>query len=146
MKVIKSHGARSRRRCLLAAAALPLAAVTMLIASLAFFPTDACRADQWVYVEFEGESYFAENNTGGVDIMLKPCGGASGGLIVEGIDQVGEWIELLVDLPENTYYEPSIRFQGYAGYTTDVRMTLLGAGPGGEDLSSDFSFVGTGIL
>ena len=39
----------------------------------------------------------------------------------------------------------SIACQGYEDQTNSLRLTVAGAGPGGEDLVSDFDYVGVGV-
>jgi len=122
----------------------PVLAVALLTFTVACLLVAGAAAEVLPYVDFEGEDYVASHNIGGAMIQVGPCGGASGGSLVKYIDVPGEWIELEIDLPEDVCYDSSVRFQGYVDFVSDFIMTLLGAGPGGEDLVSEFSFVGAG--
>jgi hypothetical protein len=120
-----------------------LLCVLLLLAAAASWSVTL--GEEWSSYDFEGESFVDHNEIGGAAIEAVVCRGASGGTVATGIDVVGEWIELDIDLPEDDRYEPSLRFQGNRDASVSARLTLLAAGPDGEDLVADFRYIGTGI-
>jgi hypothetical protein len=93
----------------------------------------------------EAESFVASYNAGGTSIYVVSCSGASGGYAVEGFDTDGEWIEMMVTIPETYGYADSMRSAGLATAESDIAMTIFGAYPGGSDLASSYHTVGLGI-
>ena len=112
--------------------------VLFLIALLSF----AASAESiWV----EAETYTASHDAGGLAIYVTGCSGASGGLAVEGFDYPGDWIEMKLDILDNGAFMDSLRSGGLAMEESDIRTTVFGAGPAGEDLVSDYHTLGYGV-
>jgi hypothetical protein len=95
--------------------------------------------------EVEAEDYVAYNDLGGVLIDDVGCPGTSSGYIVKGLDRFGEWIELSVTFPESGYYKIEVGIQGSEGLEYELRTTLVGGGPVGEDLRAEYFYVGEGM-
>jgi hypothetical protein len=93
----------------------------------------------------EAETFVAWHNEGGIAFDITPCGSASGGYALEGLDYVGDWIEIVVDIPEIGAYGDSLRSAGLTGEQSQLLATVFGAGPGGGDLDSDYQTTGFGI-
>ena len=93
----------------------------------------------------EAESFVGSYNVGGDPIAVVDCSGASGGKAVEGFDTAGEWIEVILNVPEPYAYVDSVRSAGYLQEETDLATTVFGAAPGGEDVISAYHLVGLGI-
>ncbi len=93
----------------------------------------------------EAEDFVASHDEGGVSIYVTSCSGASGGLAVEGFDFVGDWIELSLNLSQPGSFVDTLRSAGLLEAENDVRITYVGAGPEGSDLTSSFHTVGFGI-
>jgi hypothetical protein len=93
----------------------------------------------------EAESFVASHNAGGGIIYTVSCSGASGGYAVEGVDTVGDWIEMMVTIPETYGYSDSLHSAGSYGIESDFAMTIFGASPGGGDAASAYHTVGLGI-
>jgi hypothetical protein len=96
-------------------------------------------------VKVEAESYVASYNIGGNGIGIVSCSAASGGYAVEGFDVVGEWIEMMVTIPETYGYADTLRSAGEYGVESDIAMAIFSAYPGGGDVSSAYHTVGEGI-
>jgi hypothetical protein len=93
----------------------------------------------------EAESFVASYNAGGNSIAIQSCSGASGGYAVEGFDFVGDWIEMMVTIPETYSYADSMRSAGEYAVESDIAMSIFGAYPGGGDVTSAYHTVGEGI-
>ena len=93
----------------------------------------------------EAESYIAHHDEGGNAIYRASCSGASGGEVVEGFDFPGDWIEMILNVPDNGSFADSLRSGGLLNAESDLQSTVFGAGPSGEDLVSAFHTVGQGI-
>lgn len=93
----------------------------------------------------EAEDYVASYDAGGTAIYVTACSGASGGYAIEGFDHPGDWIEIVLNIGENESRYDWLRSAGDDGKTSDLRSTIYGAGPAGEDHVSDFSTQGLGI-
>ena len=93
----------------------------------------------------EAESYIASYNAGGLDIYVVNCTSASGGLAVDGVDTTGDWIEVVLDVPEIYGYADSLRSAGYLNYESDIRATVFGGDPDGGDVVSYYHTIGQGI-
>ncbi|MFH1219272.1 MAG: hypothetical protein V1694_02320 [Candidatus Eisenbacteria bacterium] len=93
----------------------------------------------------EAESFVASYNAGGDPIYVVDCSGASGGKAVEGFDTTGDWIEVILNVPEAYGYVDSVRSAGYLNEQTDLASTVFGAAPGGGDVISAYHLVGLGI-
>ena len=73
--------------------------------------------------DVEAESYTARHNIGGGEIGRVPCGGASGGYVVTGLDVEGEWIDVPVTVPEAGLYDVNLRYQALSDRVIVVRLT-----------------------
>jgi hypothetical protein len=93
----------------------------------------------------EAENYVTFSNKGGTTIYVTSCSGASGGLAVEGFDWVGDWIEVVVNIPEAGSYADSLRSAGLLSIASEIQSTVLNGEPGGGDHISTFNMVGLGI-
>ena len=93
----------------------------------------------------EAESFVSSYNAGGDPIVVVDCSGASGGKAVEGFDTAGDWIEVMLNVPEAYGYVDSVRSAGYLEEEADLATTVFGAAPGGEDVMSAYHTVGLGI-
>ncbi len=78
-------------------------------------------------------------------IYVTACSGASGGYAVEGFDFPGDWVELILETYENESRVDRLRSGGDLGVASQLRSTIFGGGPLGEDLVSDFATMGAGI-
>jgi hypothetical protein len=76
----------------------------------------------------EAESFTESHNVGGRDIGLVECAGASGQYVVTGIDTEGEWIEILVSVPEAGLYDVNLRYQALRDEVIVVKLTAEGCG------------------
>lgn len=119
----------------------PMKTTLLAISMLALLGTQALA----VPVILEAEDYVASYDAGGVAIHVTACGGASGGLAVEGYDYPGDWIELKVSILETGAYSDmfrsasddmvygdhlaSIRVEGGNPFATSTYQTLgMGVG------------------
>jgi hypothetical protein len=93
----------------------------------------------------EAESYVASYNAGGDPIYVVSCTAASGGLAVEGFDMPGDWIEVVLNVPEIYGYADSLRSAGDTNVQSDIRTTVFGADPDGGDVLSYYHTIGQGI-
>jgi hypothetical protein len=93
----------------------------------------------------QAESYVASHDEGGLEINVVDCSGAGGGQAVEGFDFPGDWIEIILIVDENESFSDNLRSGGDLGQESELRSTVFGAGPLGEDLVSTFNTVGLGI-
>ena len=94
----------------------------------------------------EAESYVASYDAGGVSMYTTPCSGASGGYAVEGYDYPGDWIEVILNVPESGTFADSLRSASSpAGLECDHTSTIFGGGMGSQDLVSTFHTIGLGI-
>ena len=93
----------------------------------------------------EAESFVASHNAGGSTITVVSCSGASGGYAVEGFDTPGDWIEMILNVPEIYGYADSLRSAGEYGFASDIRSTIFGADPNGWDVLSTYHTMGQGI-
>jgi hypothetical protein len=100
---------------------------------------------QSIRVEAESYIYVAYHDEGGVALNVVSCSGASGGQAVEGFDFPGDWIEVILEVPENGSFCDSLRSGGLTAHECDLQSTVFGAGPLGEDLVSAFHTIGEGI-
>ena len=103
------------------------------IAKVVFYPSD------WPDIELET---FTESNdsTGSAPIKVATCGGASGGLVVEGLDRAGEWIKVPVYIPVAGDYQAFVRCQTEDGATLGVRVTMEDGGTPTPE--ADFTLAG----
>lgn len=93
----------------------------------------------------EAENFVASYNAGGSSIAWVSCSGASGGRAVEGVDTVGDWIEIMVTVAETYGYADSLRSAGEYDVQSDLEMRIFGAYPGGGDVASAYHTIGQGI-
>ena len=92
-----------------------------------------------IVVETEAEFYqvYGFLNISSLPISILFVTNASNHRVVKGMDIPGEWIELQITFPEERCYASTLFGKVLAGLQTDWRVTMLGAGPGGEDLIAD---------
>jgi hypothetical protein len=81
-----------------------------------------------VAFDVEGESYIVSNSTGGDGFGLAYCSRASGQYVVTGLDAEGEWIEMVVTVPEAGLYDVNLRYQALRDRVIVVRLTTDGCG------------------
>jgi hypothetical protein len=93
----------------------------------------------------EAESLVGSFNAGGDDIYTIACSGASGGMAVEGVDTAGDWIEIMVTIPDTYVYVDSLRSAGLLNLQSHFALTVFGAAPGGADVTSAYHPIGFGI-
>jgi hypothetical protein len=96
-------------------------------------------------VEVEGEDYTSFSNLGGYDITEGFCSNASGSFYAFGIDVPGEWIQLPINVLKPGCYDSWILAQGFHDVRSDLKMTVFGAGPGGEDVTAYYEVIGQGL-
>ena len=96
-------------------------------------------------ITVEAELYVTYYNAGGTTIYVTSCSGASGGLAVEGFDWTGDWIEVVLNIPEAGSYADTLRSAGVASVESEIHSTIINGDPGGGDLNSVFNMVGLGI-
>lgn len=91
------------------------------IAKVVFYPSD------WPDIELESfnDSF---DVPGSATIQAASCGGASGGRVVEGLDNGGEWVKVPVYIPVAGVYQVFVRCQTEAGDTIGVRVTMEDCG------------------
>jgi hypothetical protein len=72
--------------------------------------------------DVEAEDYTVSNNLGGQDIAKVYCGGASGLYVLTGLDAEGEWIDILVSVPESGLYDVNLRYQALGDQVIVFRL------------------------
>ncbi len=92
-----------------AARTLAAALAALVLASL------TARTGRAEVIRIEAESYTASENTG-YPILPVDCPDASGGYAVTGVDELGDWIELRLDLPHGFSFAESLRSAGDSGF------------------------------
>jgi hypothetical protein len=110
----------------------------LVLALIALLAAPGARAQ--TVVDVEAEDYTSADNIGGYDIQSVICSGASGGMAADGIDIVGEWIQLLVPFPKAGCYRIEVAFQGYPDQENAFTASLVSGGD-----SALLEFVGAGI-
>jgi hypothetical protein len=78
--------------------------------------------------DVEAESYIVSHTTGGDPFGLAYCARASGQHVVTGLDNEGEWIEIVVSVPEAGLYDVNLRYQALRDRVIVVRLTADGCG------------------
>jgi hypothetical protein len=96
-------------------------------------------------VVIEAEDYVTAHDEGGATIYITTCSGASGGRAIEGFDWPGDWIEVVFNVSEAGSMADSLRSAGVENVASGFKSTIVGAGPGGVDLSSSYDTMGLGI-
>jgi hypothetical protein len=91
------------------------------IAKVVFYPSE------WPDIQLES---FTESldAPGSAPIQAATCGGAVGGLAVQGLDTGGEWIKVPIYIPLAGVYRAFVRFQSMPGDTIAVRVAMEGCG------------------
>jgi len=118
-----------------------LARLLLIIIFIAILSCAAGAESIWL----EAETYTASHDEGGLGIYITGCSGASQGLAIEGFDYPGDWVELKMDVLDNGAFVDSLHSGGMTLEESDLRCTVYGAGPAGEDVVSDFHTLGYGI-
>jgi hypothetical protein len=80
----------------------------------------------------EAESYTVRHNVGGEDITSEYCSVASGQHVVTGLDTEGEWIEILLSVPEAGLYDVTVRYSAPRNEVIVVKLAAEGCG--GEEV------------
>jgi hypothetical protein len=128
---------------------LPLVTGTVLsLILLTLIPPFVTPCPAAIVVDKEAESCLDGSdyhNEGGLIIRWTFVSNASGYHAVDGVDTHGDWIELSVYFPEDGCYRDTLFCQGYLSMACSVTVTIFGAGYGGEDISADHNFIGTGL-
>ncbi len=103
-------------------------------------------ADEVLPLYFEwGPPLYDFLDLGGADINpYAECNNAGGGYAVAGFDQLGEWIEILIALPEPGSYEVSASFKSQFGMLNVLELSLRPAA-GGAAQSREISYYGAGL-
>ncbi len=78
-----------------------------------------------VTVQAEGEQFVDSYNIGGLMISKEFCSAASEWYAADGLDVVGEWIEVEIAVPTTGYYAPRIGYQVEYEDTSAVRLTVI---------------------
>ena len=114
------------------------AAAAALAVLLAALPAAPSRAAADVMVECEDFEAYGSNDLGGVPIAPVLCTGASGYLAVDGLDLLGEWILLSVNIPSPGCYNSTLAYQ--AAYDDDVgiRVSVIDAPVQGDEIDVDY--------
>ena len=76
-------------------------------------------------VQVECEAFVDYHDIGGLRIHKEFCSGASEFYSADGVDVVGEWIEMIIFAPVTGYYEPTVGYQIEYEETAGVRMTVI---------------------
>ena len=69
-------------------------------------------------LRIEAEEVYSASDLGGLGVVVRGCSAASGGMAVDGLDRVGEWIKIHVELDTGICFVDAIRS---AGSTTTIR-------------------------
>ncbi len=64
----------------------------------------------------------------GTKITVAPCTGASGKKAVDGLDKMGEWIEIPMSVPADSYYEVKLRYSAPKSPIVTVGLSLINCG------------------
>ncbi len=111
---------------------------------LLMFALAASSATAETDVTVEAETYIGVgwNDNGGAAIQLAYCEQASQEWCAQGIDKHGDWIQLVVDVPETGDYDATIAFQSWL--EQDYLLSLWPVGKISRTVTASFSFVGEG--
>ncbi len=96
-------------------------------------------------VRVECESYTDFYNEGGAEIASVVCSSASDGLAVDGLDIIGEWIEVKATLPTESCYDLTLSYQAPYGETIGMLLTVFDDAHQSVDAESEFSLIGMGL-
>lgn len=69
-------------------------------------------------IRIEAEEVYSASDLGGLGVVVRACSAASEGMAVDGLDRVGEWIKIHVELETGICFAEAIRS---AGSTSTVR-------------------------
>lgn len=86
--------------------------------------------------QLEAESLSGMLNLGGNPIALASCTAARGGLAVDGVDYVGDYIEWPLTLEEDFVFRDSLRTAGGTGVVRQFAILFLPLG-GGEPAAAE---------
>ena len=89
-------------------------------------------------IQAECEAFVDYHNIGGIRIHSEFCSGASEFYSADGVDVVGEWIEVVIFAPEAGYYEPTVGYQVEYEETAGISMTVIGEDRTGVNRVSHF--------
>ena len=96
-------------------------------------------------ITVEMEDFLTSYDEGGYDIRILSCAGASGNLVVEGFDAVGDQLTFNVNFEVAGRYAASLKQAAVTGAHNEIKLTVERAGPGGSDQEASFDVVGQGI-
>jgi len=101
-----------------------------------FCASPEARARTAAVQSLEAEDATTVQNVGGNAIVTVLCGAARGGLAVDGVDWVGDWIEWNLTLPEEFTFRDSLRSAGAIGLVRKFVVLFLPAA-GGPPVAGD---------
>ncbi len=90
-------------------------------------------------IQAECEGYVDSYNIGGLRIHKAFCSEASEYYAADGVDVIGEWIEVSIFAPVTGYYEPTVGYQIEYEETAGIRLTVINEEGGDVNLVSDFT-------
>jgi hypothetical protein len=94
-------------------------------------------------VELEHYLSSADDDTSEFPIQRSRCVNASNDTTVSGLDISGEWIMVLIDVPEDGTYRPYLDYASQQGAVIAVKLEMAGCGP---STTADFLLTdGTGL-
>ncbi len=94
-----------------------------------------------VTVQAEGEGYASAYNIGGMEISKVFCSAASEWYAADGLDEIGEWIEIEIAVPLTGYYQPLVGYQVEYQDSSAVRLTVLDDEPSEVNRVSEFELL-----
>ena len=113
--------------------------VALVVGALLTLAIAAASALGGTTIQAECEAYVDYNNIGGLRIHKVFCSGASEFYAADGVDVIGEWIEVSIFAPATGYYEPTVGYQVEYEETAGIRMTVINEEGGDVNLVSDFT-------
>jgi len=122
---------------LMRAAMIPL---VLGLAALAALPAIGA-----IQVLVEAESFVDSHDTGGASIQAVNCTSASDGLAVDGLDLIGEWIEIKATVPDEACYELHLGFQAMYQDPVVAGVTIFDEGHSTVEGVTEFQFIGAGL-
>jgi hypothetical protein len=94
-----------------------------------------------VTVQAEAEQFIDSYNIGGLELSKEFCSAASEYYAVDGLDVVGEWIEMEIAVPTTGNYQPRLGYQVEYEDSSAVRVTVLDDVAGRVNRVSDFELL-----
>ncbi len=115
--------------------------VTLVVGALLVLAFAAASAPGRTTIQAECEGYVDSYNIGGLRIHKAFCSGASEFYAADGVDVIGEWIEVNIFAPATGYYEPTVGYQIEYEEMAVIRMTVIDEEGGDVNRVSDFSLL-----